>query len=285
MKLKELIIEILSSGELKNNKGFVTNPSGIGDNVIYGEELEPYTERIKECEEFEGCEELVIIKYPVTLDGNSKSITSRNYKVLEGQKFKGKCYLLSLSLTPEMYDPKKMMEPVKDGAVLTPTIYNPVNFEPKKRIVMEFNPEMLQDQHIYGIGSPSMIEDAEKEVLTNLRKKLHDTLDKILDNPTSYQQETEKSVMVRGMFEVIENTKETETNLLFQIETEKEVACKVWFFETDEENLKKTGKHSLKLSYEVIPTELKDKFTEELGHRSINVTREEINEFLEKNQI
>lgn len=285
MKLKELIIEILSSGELKNNKGYVINPSGIRDNVIYGEELDSYVDRIKQCEEFEGCEELVIMKYPVTLDGNNKSITSRNYKVLEGQKFKGKCYLLSLSLMPEMYDPKKMMEPVLDGAVLTPTIYNPVNFEPKKRIVMEFNPEILQDQHIYGIGSPSMIEDAEKEVLTNLRKRLHETLDKILDNPTNYQQETEQSVMVRGMFEVIENTKETETNSLFKIETEKEVACKVWFFETDEENFKKTGNHSLKLSYEIIPTELKDKFTEELGHRSIHVTREEINEFLEKNKI
>ena len=162
MKLKELIEKITNSSDfLEKSKFKSLTPL---HQVIYGEELYPYLEEIKNCEEFINCDELHILKTPVTLDGNGNSIISKNYKLVDEQSFKGKCYLLSLSLTPEMYDPKKIMEPVMDDAVLTPAIYNPLNFEPKKKIIIEFNPEMLQDQSLYLIGSPSMIEDAEKEV-------------------------------------------------------------------------------------------------------------------------
>jgi hypothetical protein len=49
MKLKELINEILSSGKLENKKGYLLNVQGLTDNMIYGEELEPYIDRIKQC--------------------------------------------------------------------------------------------------------------------------------------------------------------------------------------------------------------------------------------------
>jgi hypothetical protein len=55
-----------------------------------------------------------------------------------------------------------------------------------------------------------------------------------------------------------------------------------YFFEKDEKNSKE-GQVNLKLSSIVIPIELSDKFTEELGPKSVNVTREEIKEFLTKN--
>ena len=280
MKLKELIEKITNSSDfLEKSKFKSLTPL---HQVIYGEELYPYLEEIKNCEEFINCDELHILKTPVTLDGNGNSIISKNYKLVDEQSFKGKCYLLSLSLTPEMYDPKKIMEPVMDDAVLTPAIYNPLNFEPKKKIIIEFNPEMLQDQSLYLIGSPSMIEDAEKEVKNNLRKKLHETLDKILDNPENYHPKVDKSVMVRGMFEIIDTPKTSEKNELFKLETEKQVVSQVFFFENDEESFKSSGNITMKLSSMIIPHELKDKFVEELGHKSIHVTREEINEFLNK---
>jgi len=280
MKLKELIEKITNSSDfLEKSKFKSLTPL---HQVIYGEELYPYLEEIKNCEEFINCDELHILKTPVTLDGNGNSIISKNYKLVDEQSFKGKCYLLSLSLTPEMYDPKKIMEPVMDDAVLTPAIYNPLNFEPKKKIIIEFNPEMLQDQSLYLIGSPSMIEDAEKEVKNNLRKKLHETLDKILDNPENYHPKVDKSVMVRGMFEIIDTPKTSEKNELFKLETEKQVVSQVFFFENDEESFKSSGNLTMKLSSMIIPHELKDKFVEELGHKSIHVTREEINEFLNK---
>ena len=190
MKLQELINEILSSGELENKKGYLVNVQGLTDNMIYGKELEPYLERIKQCDEFSECDEIVIMKYPVTLDENNNSIKTKTYKVVPNQKFKGKCHLLSLALTPEMFDPNRIHEPVLDGACITPTLYNPNTFEPKKKIVLEFSPETLQDD----VNSTEEVK----------RKQLHETLDKILDNPELYQVKGEKGVMVRGIFEEVE---------------------------------------------------------------------------------
>jgi hypothetical protein len=281
MKLKELVEEILSSGELENKKGYLLNIQGLTDITIYGEELEPYIDRIKQCEEFSECDEIVIMKHPVTLDENKKTIQSLTYKVGPNQKFKGKCYLLSLALTPEMYDPKKIHEPVLDGACITPTIYNPETFGPKKKIVLEFSPEISQDKTIYAYGSPSMINDIEDTHEQQLRKQLHETLDKILDNPETYQIKGEKGVMVRGMFEIVESESGFEKNELFGLNTEKITHASIFFFEKDLDNSKE-GKINLKLSKINIPIELKEKFMEELGDKSVNVTREEIENFLGK---
>jgi hypothetical protein len=269
MKLKELIDEILSSGELGNKKGYLVNVKGLTDTTIYGEELEPYIDRIKQCEEFSECDEIVIMKHPVTLDENKKTIQSLTYKVGPNQKFKGKCYLLSLALTPEMYDPKKIHEPVLDGACITPTMYDPTTFEPKKKIVLEFSPEALQDD----INSTEEVK----------RKQLHETLDKILDNPESYQVKGEKGVLVRGLFEEVVTPTSTYKTDLIGINPEKQTHGMVFFLEEDKEK-SKGDEVSLKLTNMLIPIELKDKYLEELGPKSIQVTREEIEKFLEDNK-
>ena len=183
MKLQELLSEIFSSGEYPK----VNSRFGIVHETIYGEDLEQFKERILQTEEFSECEELIIMKHPIIAVENGKTVHNLTYKHQEGQKFKGKCYLLSLALTPEMFDPKTMHTPVLDGACITPTMYDPTTFEPKKKIVLEFSPEFNQDQYIYGLGSPSMIEEAEKNVESIIGKQLHETLDKILDNPELYR--------------------------------------------------------------------------------------------------
>ena len=279
MKLQELINEILSSGELKNKKGYAVNVEGLTDSTIYGEELEPYIDRIKQCEEFSECDEIVIMKYPVTIDEEKNKIQNKTYKIVPQQKFKGKCYLLSLALTPEMFDPHKIHTPVLDGACITPTLYDPTTFEPKKKIVLEFSPEFAQDQYIYGLGSPSMIEEAEKNGETIIRKQLHETLDKILDSPKNYQVKGERGVIVRGTFEVVESPLGIEKTKLFGLKTENETHFATFFFEKDEEN-SKDGELNLKLSKMDIPIELREKYLEELGSKSIHVKREEIKEFL-----
>jgi len=283
MKLKELINEILSSGELKNKKGYAVKVEGLTDSVIYGEELEPYLERIKQCEEFSECDEIVIMKFPVTIDEQGNGVTTKTYKVVPQQKFKGKCYLLSLSLTPEMYDPKKIHEPVLDGACITPTLYDPKTFMPRKKIVLEFSPEASQDQSIYALGNPSMINDLENTHEEQLRKKLHETLDKVFDNPEMYQVKGEKEVMVRGKFEVVESPLGIENTKLFGLKTENETHFSTFFFEKDEENSKE-GELNLKLSKMDIPINLREKYLQELGPKSIHVKREEIEEFLNVNQ-
>ena len=266
MKLKELIEEITSSTE-----------------YLYGEELNPYKERILQCEEFSECEELIIMKYPVTILENGRTVQNVTYRHQEGQKFKGKCYLLSLSLTPKMFDPKTMHTPVLDGACITPTMYDPTTFEPKKKIVLEFSPEMAQDKDIYAIGNPSMIEEAEKNGESILRKRLHETLDKIFDNPESYEIKGEKSLLVRGYFEEIHSPSGVEKTDLVGINPEKQTHMMAYFFEKDERHSKE-GQVNLKLSSIAIPIELSDKYAEELGTKSVNVTREEVEEFLKRNQ-
>jgi hypothetical protein len=283
MKLQELINEILSLGELKNKKGYAVNVTGLTDNTIYGEDLEPYVDRIKQCEEFSECDEIVIMKFPVTTDEQGKSVSTKTYKIVPQQKFKGKCYLLSLALTPEMFDPKKIHEPVLDGACITPTLYDPETFMPRKKIVLEFSPEAAQDNLIYAYGNPSMINDFENTNQEQLKRKLHETIDKIFDNPEMYQVKGEKGVMVRGAFEVVESPSGIENSKLFGLETEKETHFSTFFFEKDEEN-SKDGEHNLKLSKMDIPIDLREKYMEELGPKSIHIKREEIEEFLNINQ-
>ena len=277
MKLQELLSEIFSSGEYPK----VNSRFGIVHETIYGEDLEQFKERILQTEEFSECEELIIMKHPIIAVENGKTVHNLTYKHQEGQKFKGKCYLLSLALTPEMFDPKTMHTPVLDGACITPTMYDPTTFEPKKKIVLEFSPEFSQDQYIYGLGSPSMIEEAEKNGETIIRKQLHETLDRIFDNPEMYQVKGEKGVMIRGAFEVVESPLGIEKTKLFGLGTENETHFPAFFFEKDEEN-SKDGEPNLKLSKMDIPINLKEKYLEEIGHKKsiFNIKREEIKEFL-----
>ena len=279
MKLQELLSKIFSSGEYPK----VNSRFGIVDGTIYGEDLEQFKERILQTEEFADCKELIIMKHPIIAVENGKTVQNVTYKHKEGQKFKGKCYLLSLALTPEMFDPKTMHTPVLDGACITPTMYDPTTFEPKKKIVLEFSPEFSQDQYIYGLGTPSMIEDAEKNGETIIRKQLHETLDKILDNPENYQVKGEKGLLVRGFFEEVHSTSGVEKTDLVGINPEKQTHMTAYFFEKDEKNSKE-GRVNLKLSSMAIPIELSDKYAEELGPKSVNVTREEVEEFLKINQ-
>jgi hypothetical protein len=252
MKLQELVAEITSSFE-----------------YLYGEDLEQYKERILQTEEFSECEELIIMKYPVTKLENGKTVQNVTYRHKDGQKFKGKCYLLSLSLTPQMFDPKMMHTPVLDGACITPTMYDPTTFEPKKKIVLEFSPEALQDD----INSTEEVK----------RKQLHDTLDKIFDNPELYEIKGERGLLVRGYFEEIHSPSGVDKTDLVGINPEKQTHIRAYFFEKDEKT-STDSQINLKLSSIAIPIELSDKYAEELGSKSINVTREEVEKFLEDNK-
>ena len=281
MKLQELLLEIFSSGEYPK----VNSRFGIVDETIYGEDLEQFKDRILQTEEFADCKELIIMKHPVNQNELGEVVNPKIYKVASEDKhtFKGKCYLLSLALTPEMYDPNKIHTPVLEGACITPTIYDQQTFEPKKKIVLEFSPEMAQDKYIYAVGNPSMIEDAEKNGESILRKQLHEKLDRIFDNPENYQVKGEKGMFVRGLFEEVVSKNTNYKTDLVGLQTEKETHTTIYFFEKDEKNSTE-GQVSLKLSTIPIPIELRDKFVEELGPKSVNVTREEVEEFLKRNQ-
>jgi hypothetical protein len=90
-----------------------------------------------------------------------------------------------------MYDPCKLSEPVKNGAAISPTIYDIVTFEPVKKILLTFSPEMNQDLLMMG-GEQT------------LRNNIHKLLDDVLDKPEEYRTKGFKGVMVRGLFEEVD---------------------------------------------------------------------------------
>ena len=167
MKLKEFLeVAVLS----KKNTLNLINPTFVDETCLYGEELDKYKNIIKECDEFAKCDSLDILTMPLVKGKKDKIYTTETINLSDLMEFKGRCYLLSLSLTPEMYDPSQLIKPVKNGAAIGPTMYDPLTFEPKKHILLSWIPEITQD--ILGL-------DTEKEQ----RQDIHKLLDDVLDNP------------------------------------------------------------------------------------------------------
>ena len=192
MKLKEFL-EIALIGE--------QNESNLGlfdENVIYGENLVKYKDIIKECDEFTKCDSLEILTMPLVKGKNDEVYTTQTIKLSDLMEFKGKCYLLSLGLTPEMYDPNQLIRPVKNGAAMGPTIYDPSTFEPRKHILLTWSPEMAQD---FSGGNYD----------STLRNDIHKLLDDVLNNPDEYKTKGIRGVFVRGLFEVIDSYDGSET--------------------------------------------------------------------------
>jgi hypothetical protein len=259
MKIKELLDVVFKVGPVKHEKFNIT------DYCLYGKKhLENIKEEILKCEEFSECTELTILDNPV-YENDGESYMVQTYKVIEGQKFGGKGFLLSISLSPEIFNPETIHKPVKDGACITPTLYDPLTFEPTKKIVLQFSPERVQD----GISNNGEV----------IRQELHDLLDKVLDNPQDYQIKGERSVLVRGIFEKNEGGTITHSpQYLNGIDTEPKSYI-VYYFDKE---IKNDGKVTINLKTKLIPKELKDKFIEELGDKKLEITEKEINDFLER---
>jgi len=250
MKLKELLTEIF--GETPNND----YQFGFDGLTLYGRDnLEQYKERILQCEEFSECTELNFMNMPIILSNDDTPLKTSDYKLVEGQKFKGVCYLLSLALTPEVFNPETLHTPVKDGACITPLVYNPETFSPFKKIVLQYNPERVQDG----------LFDGEYD----LKMGMKDLLDKVLDNPYDYQVKGERGVIVRGVFERNEVVKEV---------TPPRYLTGVKSFVNDD-----GSEVSISLKSVLIPPHLKQLFKDTYGEKNLELTKEEIDKFLEDN--
>lgn len=265
MKLKELLTEIFG-GTPQRDDTF-----GFDRLTLYGRDnLSQYKERILQCDEFSECTELNFMNMPMLLSNDDTPLKADSYKLVEGQKFKGICYLLSLALTPEVFNPDTLHTPVKDGACITPVVYNPETFKPLRKIVLEYSPERAQDGVV----------DGEYE----LKMEMKSLLDKVLDNPYDYQVKGERGVIVRGVFEKNEIVKEvTPTRYLTGAKSfvkEEETPGIAYYLETIPI---KEGEVEMKFKTKLIPPHLKKLYIETFGEKNIQVTEEEINKFLEDN--
>lgn len=101
--------------------------------------------------------------------------------------YKGRtCYFYKVIYSPVIYDPSTIKDPVKDGMVISPLLYNPHTFEPSRKITIEWKPEDLF--HNKGI-QPITWEDEK----TYLREKL----EVLLANPEDYKPKGRRGLMIR----------------------------------------------------------------------------------------
>jgi hypothetical protein len=77
------------------------------------------------------------------------------------------------------------MKPVKDDICVTPLIYDPQDFTPRRGITIFFSPEVLQDANITN-------EEKFKESLVEKFKKA-------LDNPDEYKAKEKRVILMRGL--------------------------------------------------------------------------------------
>lgn len=274
MKLEELLEVALIS---KKNNPNLLSETFVDETCLYGNELDKYKDIIKECDEFAKCDSLDILTMPFVKGVDDKIYSAKTVKLSDLMEFKGRCYLLSLGLTPEMYDPSRLLKPVKNGAAMGPVIYDPTTFEPRKHILLTWTPEMAQV--IYDVSG------ANDEL--KLRNDIHKLLDDVLDNPEEYKTKGVRGILVRGLFEVIENGDDVVRNEydvdlvdLTKNETE-EVGYTVFYLET---NVVKQGEVNLEIKSKIIPPHLRRQFIDEYGDNPRLITLEIIDEFLKRQE-
>ena len=262
MKLEEFVTKIYDERPELNTDGFF-NP------FLNSKELEEVKDELLKFDVFSECDDLEIVHYPTFKVGDDKVLTTQTYKYKEGMKFKGKGYLYSISLTPELYDPSKMLEPVKNGAGISPAIYNPMTFEPTKHILLTWSPEMAQDL--------SITKDE-----TTLRNDIHKLLDDVLDNPEEYRMKGTRHIMMRGIFEVVDDERNFEPNYLVGKSSQPEGYLAFYMVKEEGED----NEVNMALKQKLIPSNLKDKFIERFNYGGTigEMSEEEINQFLEENK-
>lgn len=255
MKLKELLQRFEQSITFTNDQ-------------LRRLELEPIKEEILNCEEFSECQNLDFIDYP-TVEVDGTVCTVQTIKYSDSMRFLGDVFIYNISFTPEMYDPNRILTPVKDGAAVGPTIYDPMDFTPKRHILLTWNPEMAQDL----LGANTEHEQ---------RQLIHNLLDNVLDNPEEYKVKGERGILIRGIFRV---RKLEDNNPPFLVGNTMEQGGYMAFYM--EETLDQTTNElNLTLKSKPIPRHLKDEFIRRFTNNGgiAQATKEQIENFINENR-
>jgi hypothetical protein len=247
-------------------KELLTNT--FGENVSYPndqflkKDLEPLKEELLKCDEFSECEGIEFMDIPVQ-EIEGKTYFAQTINLGGNTKFKGKVYLYNLSFTPEMFDPNSLHTPVKNGALITPVLYNPMTFEPTKKIVLTWSPEMAQD--MIGVN---------KEL--TFKNDIHKLLDDVLDNPEEYKVKGERGIMVRGVFKT-KNVDRKEPPYLTGTPIDPNSYMAFYL-----EKYVSGGEMNLIMKQKVIPKHLKDEFIKRFTENGgiATATTEEIENFI-----
>lgn len=139
---------------------------------IQGSILELLLPQIQKSIEFRSCV-LNTIKSPIDC-GTSK--------LVDGFQLSGDYRLYSICQTPIIFEYKNWINTVNDGCSISPIIYDRETFDPKKQIILSFDPTDTDEKSV--------------------REKLHESLDKVIDNPEIYMMVGKKGLLIRGYFKI-----------------------------------------------------------------------------------
>ena len=167
-KLTEKLMSICSPNEE------LLDTFGI-DNLTNEQRIQVEAELIKHFD----FEKIIWMELPTGLDETkTKTIVAHSIKISDKDNpvYTGKVgYVYKVSFTPRMYVPKEIQEPVKDGCVFSPVIYNPETFEPTQSITLTWSPNFPQNV------------DAPPRTLEDDKQMIRDMLEKVLTNPEEYK--------------------------------------------------------------------------------------------------
>jgi len=133
-------------------------------------------------------DKIVWMELPTGLtEDKTTPIVAKTYKITnDDPKHTGKIgYVYKVLFSPKMYEPKELHEPVKDGCVFAPIIYNPETFEPKQSITLTWSPDFPQDI------------DAPVRTLEDDKQMIRDMLEKVLNNPEEYRPKGHIACLIR----------------------------------------------------------------------------------------
>jgi hypothetical protein len=236
----------------------------------------------KKCDGFSTAGDMEFFESPFLVDDNGRIMEAKTLKVSDDMQFYGRVIIYQASISDSvLYDPHDY-EPVLKGARITPVIFDGKTFEPKKRIIIEFSPEIAQDRVL-----------SDNSFESDFRKSMHELLDEILDFPEAFTRKPKSDVFLRGYFERVESpipssTVNVENNEMFEFTMdlssikhfkERTNDYRVLFF--FENRVLENGNMSIGLQKYYIPEELRQRALVELGPQP---SRAHIEEFITRNE-
>jgi hypothetical protein len=278
MDLKEIIYNQTAKNKSEIEMPFTGTVSLNPFDVIYGDELRKIYNDLKKTIEFKDCELIIVddphLNFsPIDLEKKhilieKKGSLKTNLKLCESVKlgninrFKKKCYLYSLTLSPEVFSPEDLNKEVKDGASISPLIYDPINFEPHKILKLKIN----HDELVHN----------KKEIIKNAQKLVED----IINNSEEYTPKGNRSIIFRGVYQHLEcdGVLNEKDDFKYLINDEKHDYM-VFYFNRE---IQGEGVVNIVLTHKLIPYYLKQTFQEQFA--GINLTEDIINNFLEQNK-
>lgn len=232
--------------------------------TLKGQKLKDVVGLLKKTNTFKDVEEFVITECPI-IEVGDKLISTVAIKLDENIRFGKKCYLYGISLTPEVYDPEKMGEPVKNNASILPTMCSDGDLEPYREIRIRVSSERLQDGTV------------------NKENELKELFSDILENPESYMFKGDRGIIVFGVFEEIENL-ETNEKTIKEIKNpvleKNQMNYRQVFYMKSKK--KDNGLFNFSLKTTQIHKDLEEKFKKTFKEGIPN--EEEVNLFLKNNQ-